>query len=175
MDNGKDILESGAEKGKTISVTPAGKQKLLDELENLKTVERPRIIEKIGTARGYGDLSENSEYDEAKNRQGIIEGRIEELEEMLKHIVVVEEVSTKHVGVGTRVKLRRVESGREQVYDIVGSTEADPNASPKRISDRSPIGSALIGHGKGEEVKIATPSGETRMKILGIETTPAKE
>ena len=139
-------------------VTYAGLRKLEDELDQLKTVRRKEIAEKIKVARGYGDLSENSEYDEAKNEQGLVESRIAELEKMLKNIRVVdeEELTTEYVMVGSHVKVRS-SSGSEDEYDIVGSAEADP--MEKKISDESPVGSALIGHGKGEKVEVHLPSG----------------
>ena len=143
---------------KEVIVTYAGLKKLEAELDNLKTVRRKDVAEKIKVARGYGDLSENSEYDEAKNEQGIIESRIVELEVMLKNIRVIEEneLTTEHIMVGSRVTLRD-DDGDKDVFDIVGSTEADPVAG--KISDESPVGSALMGHGAGDKVEVHLPSG----------------
>ena len=124
---------------KEIVMTYAGLRALEDELEQLKTVKRKEVAEKIKVARGYGDLSENSEYDEAKNEQGLVEGRIALLEKMLKHARVV------------------TEDELENEYDITGSTEADPVNG--KISDESPIGAALIGHSVGDKVDITLPSG----------------
>ena len=131
---------------------------LEDELEQLKTVKRKEVAEKIKVARGYGDLSENSEYDEAKNEQGLVEGRIALLEKMLKHarVVTEDELSTDHISVGSHVRIKD-EDGDEDEYDITGSTEADPVNG--KISDESPIGAALIGHSVGDKVDITLPSG----------------
>lgn len=147
---------------KEIIVTYAGLTKLENELNELKTVRRKDVAEKIKVARGYGDLSENSEYDEAKNEQGMVESRIAELEAMLKMIRVIDEdeLTTEHVMVGSRVKVKD-EDGDEDVYDIVGSTEADPLAG--KISDESPVGSALMGHGVGDRVEVHLPSGAVVM------------
>ena len=136
---------------KEIVMTYAGLRALEDELEQLKTVKRKEVAEKIKVARGYGDLSENSEYDEAKNEQGL-------LEKMLKHarVVTEDELSTDHISVGSHVRIKD-EDGDEDEYDITGSTEADPVNG--KISDESPIGAALIGHSVGDKVDITLPSG----------------
>lgn len=143
---------------KEIVMTYAGLRALEDELEQLKTVKRKEVAEKIKVARGYGDLSENSEYDEAKNEQGLVEGRIALLEKMLKHarVVTEDELSTDHISVGIHVRIKD-EDGDEDEYDITGSTEADPMNG--KISDESPIGAALIGHSVGDKVDITLPSG----------------
>ena len=143
---------------KEIVMTYAGLRALEDELEQLKTVKRKEVAEKIKVARGYGDLSENSEYDEAKNEQGLVEGRIALLEKMLKHarVVTEDELSTDHISVGSHVRIKD-EDGYEDEYDITGSTEADPVNG--KISDESPIGAALIGHSVGDKVDITLPSG----------------
>ena len=149
-------------------VTYAGLTKLEQELDTLKTVRRKEVAEKIKVARGYGDLSENSEYDEAKNEQGMVESRIAELEAMLKNIRVLDEdeLTTEHVMVGSRVRIQD-NDGDESEYDIVGSTEADPLAG--KISDESPIGSALMGRGKGDFTEVTLPSGAVvRYQILNI-------
>ena len=145
---------------KEVVMTYAGLRALEDELENLKTVKRKEVAEKIKVARGYGDLSENSEYDEAKNEQGMIESRIAELEKRLKHARVIDgsELTNESVSVGSHVKIRD-EDGDEDEYDITGSTEADPLAG--KISDESPIGAALIGHSAGERVDVTLPNGST--------------
>lgn len=153
---------------KEIVVTYAGLTKLEYELDQLKTVRRKDVAEKIKVARGYGDLSENSEYDEAKNEQGMIESRIAELEAMLKQIRVIDgdELTTEHVMVGSRVTVQD-EDGETELYDIVGSTEADPVAG--KISDESPVGNALMGHGVGDLVEVHLPSGAVvPYKILEI-------
>ena len=143
---------------KEVVVTYAGLKKLEEELNHLKTVRRKDVADKIKVARGYGDLSENSEYDEAKNEQGFIESRIADLEAMLKNIRVIDEdeLTTEHVMVGSRVRLKDGD-GDEDAYDIVGSTEADP--AHGKISDESPIGEALINHGVGDVVQVSLPSG----------------
>ncbi len=143
---------------KEIVMTYAGLRALEDELEQLKTVKRKEVAEKIKVARGYGDLSENSEYDEAKNEQGLVEGRIALLEKMLKHarVVTEDELSNDSISVGSHVVIRD-EDGEEEEYDITGSAESDPMNG--KISDASPIGAALIGHSKGEKVEITLPNG----------------
>ncbi|MDL2323784.1 transcription elongation factor GreA [Ruminococcaceae bacterium OttesenSCG-928-A16] len=139
-------------------VTYAGLTKLENELNELKTVRRADVAEKIKVARGYGDLSENSEYDEAKNEQGMIESRIVELETMLKNVRVIDEdeVTTEHVSVGSHVKIKDGDGDIDE-YDIVGSTEADPLAG--KISDESPVGAALLTRGVGDKVQVTLPSG----------------
>ena len=153
---------------KAIKVTEEGLKKLQDELENLKTVGRADIAEKIKVARGYGDLSENSEYDEAKNEQAKIEARIVEIEAMLKNIEIISDIkgAAKTVMVGVKVKLYDEEFDEECEYRIVGSTEADPMNN--KISDESPIGIAIMGKKIGDEVIAETPAGEMKLKILGI-------
>lgn len=143
---------------KEVVMTYAGLRAIEEELETLKTVKRKEVVEKIKVARGYGDLSENSEYDEAKNEQGFVESRIAELEKMLKHARVIDEseLSTDTVSVGSHVVIRD-EDGDTDEYDIVGSTEADPVNG--KISDESPVGAALIGHSAGDKVEITLPSG----------------
>lgn len=147
---------------KEIVMTYAGLRALEDELEELKTVKRKDVAEKIKVARGYGDLSENSEYDEAKNEQGMVEGRIALLEKMLKHARVIDEsdVEADVISIGSHVKIKD-DDGDEDEYDITGSTEADPVNG--KISDESPIGSALIGHKAGDKVDITLPNGNVVM------------
>lgn len=153
---------------KAIKISEEGLKKLQDELENLKTVGRADIAEKIKIARGYGDLSENSEYDEAKNEQAKIEARIVEIESMLKNVEIISGIkgAAKTVVVGVKVKIYDEEFDEEMVYEIVGSTEADPMNN--KISDESPIGKALLGKKTGDEVIAETPAGEMKLKILGI-------
>lgn len=147
---------------KEIVMTYAGLRALEDELEELKTVKRKDVAEKIKVARGYGDLSENSEYDEAKNEQGMVEGRIALLEKMLKQARVIDEsdVEADVISIGSHVKIKD-DDGDEDEYDITGSTEADPVNG--KISDESPIGSALIGHKAGDKVDITLPNGNVVM------------
>ena len=153
---------------KKVIVTASGLKALEDELEMLKTVRRSEISEKIRVARGYGDLSENSEYDEAKNEQGLVEARIAEIEAMLKNVKVIDEsnIATDKVSVGNRVKVYDETFDEELEYTIVGSSEANP--VEYKISDESPIGKALVGSTIGEVVRAETPGGETVMKILEI-------
>lgn len=153
---------------KTIKITDDGLKKLQDELETLKTEGRADIAEKIKVARGYGDLSENSEYDEAKNEQAKIEARIVEIEAMLKNIEIIEDVKgkAKTVVIGVKVKVLDVEYGDESEYRVVGSTEADPRAG--KISDESPVGKALLGKKLGDEVIVEAPGGEFKLKIVEI-------
>ncbi len=153
---------------KTIKITEDGLIKLQDELEMLKTKGRADIAEKIKVARGYGDLSENSEYDEAKNEQAKIEARIIELEAMLKNVEIIEDVkgSAKTVVIGVKVKALDMEFDEECEYRVVGSTEANPLEG--KISDESPLGKALLGKKIGDEVIVDAPAGELKFKILEI-------
>ena len=149
-------------------MTYEGIKKLEEELEYLKTVKRKEITEKIKVALGYGDLSENSEYDEAKNDQAFTEGRILQLENMLKNAVVVDEADLPNdiVSVGTKVKVKDYEFDEEVEYSIVGSAEADPMNF--KISNESPVGSALVGKKIGEIVEVIVPDGVNKFEILGI-------
>ncbi len=141
-------------------LTAEGLKKLEDELDNLKTVVRKEIAEKIKIARGYGDLSENSEYDEAKNEQAKIEARIVEVEAMLKNVQLIDgDAYSDTVGIGSTVRVMNKAFGMEQTYKIVGSAEA--NASEGKISDESPVGKALLGHVAGDEVTVTVPAGGT--------------
>jgi len=153
---------------KQIIVTEEGLKKLQEELEYLKTTKRKEVVEAIRVALSFGDLSENSEYDEAKNEQAKTEARINELEESLKHVKVISdsEVTTDTVNVGNRVKVYDKEFDEELEYLLVGSTEADPLEN--KISDQSPIGAALIGRQVGETVEVTTPGGAITLKILEI-------
>ena len=149
-------------------MTVAGLKALEDELEELKTVRRKDVAEKIKVARGFGDLSENSEYDEAKNEQAFIESRIAQLEAMLKNARVIDndELNLDTVSVGTHVKIED-EDGEVEEYDITGSTEADPLNG--KISDESPVGAALLGQKAGQTVTVSLPNGGTiDYKILEI-------
>ena len=149
-------------------ITDEGYKRLEQELEELKTVRRKEVAEKIKVALGYGDLSENSEYDEAKNEQAIVEGRIAELELQLKnaHILDDADFNTSNVHVGSTVTVRIKGKKTTSTYQIVGSTEADPLGG--RISDESPIGRALIGHAEGDTIEVETPGGEITLTIQKI-------
>ena len=149
-------------------MTFAGLRALEDELFDLKVYKRKEVAQKIKEAREQGDLSENAEYDAAKDEQRDIEARIEELEKLLKNVEVVgqDEVDADTVGIGSRVKLYDVEMDEEVEYTIVGSTEAD--ALNGKISNESPVGSALIGSKVGETIVVETISGDLEFKILEI-------
>ena len=153
---------------KPIILTPEGLQKLEQELEYLKVTGRKDIAEKIKIARGFGDLSENAEYDAAKDAQAAMEKRISEIEEMLKNVQVVDvnEVGTDVVSILSKVKVFDVDMEEEDEYTIVGTTEADPDKN--KISDESPIGTALLGKKVGDVVEVQTPGGSFELKILEI-------
>lgn len=153
---------------KQILLTDEGLLKLEEELEYLKTQKRKEVAEKIKHARGFGDLSENSEYDEAKDEQAKVELRIVELEKMLKNAKVIDEadINLSVVSVGTKLTLHDIEYDEKLEYTIVGSTEANP--AEGKISDESPVGKALLGRKKGETVDIETPGGTIQFKILKI-------
>ena len=153
---------------KEIVLTDEGLKNLEDELEQLKTVKRKEVAEKIKVALSFGDLSENSEYDEAKNEQAFVESRIAVLEAMLKNVRILDmdELSTEEIRVGAKVRLKDIEFDEEVTYSIVGSTEADPNNG--RISNESPIGKAMIGHKVGDKVTVETPGGDIMFEVLEI-------
>ncbi len=153
---------------KQVLLTDEGLKKLEAELEELKTVKRKEIAEKIKVALSFGDLSENSEYDEAKNDQAMIESRISTIENMLKNVKVIDEddLTTEHIHVGSKVRVRDVEFDEVCEYQIVGSNEADP--ADGRISDESPVGKGLLGHKVGERVEVETPAGPMAYEILEI-------
>lgn len=153
---------------KEIVLTTDGMQNLKDELEYLKTVKRKEVSEKIKQALSFGDLSENSEYDEAKNEQAEVESRINQIEEMLKYARVLneDEIAGDEVGLGSKVRLWDVEFEEEVTYSIVGTTEADPDNY--KLSQESPVGAALMRHKEGETVEVNTPGGVVEFKILEI-------
>ena len=153
---------------KQVILTPEGFEKLEKELEYLKVTGRKDIAEKIKIARGFGDLSENAEYDAAKDAQAAMEKRIGELEEMIKNanVVDVSSVGTDTVSILSKVTVYDVDMEEEETYTIVGTTEADPDAN--KISDESPIGTALLGKKKGDTVTVETPGGSFELKIVEI-------
>ncbi|MBR5155395.1 MAG: transcription elongation factor GreA [Clostridia bacterium] len=153
---------------KQIMLTDEGLLKLEQELEMLKTQKRQEVAEKIKVARGFGDLSENSEYDAAKEEQAQVEARIVHLENMLKNAKVIDQddIDLNKVSIGTRVKVYDLEFDEEIEYSIVGSTEADPDLF--KISDESPVGKALIGKNIDDVVDVETPGGAFKLKILSI-------
>ena len=153
---------------KEVVVTREGYDKLVHDLDELRTVKRKEVADKIKVARGYGDLSENAEYDAAKDEQRDIEARIEQLEAMLKNIEVVDEdeVDTGVVGIGCKVVVYDYEFDEKIEYDIVGSSQAD--IMNNKISDESPVGMALKGAKVGEEVLVEAPDGEFKYRVLDI-------
>ncbi len=155
--------------GKEVILTYEGLKKLEEELEQLRGPKRMEIKERIKVALSFGDISENSEYDEAKNEQAYVEGRIVQLETMLKNARIIDEedVSTDKVTIGSKVRLLDMEYNDEIVYLIVGSTEADP--AQFKISNESPVGAALMHQKKGSVVEVAVPDGILKFKILKIE------
>lgn len=164
-------LNSGLNGGvanKEVLLTYEGLKKLETELENLRGDKRREVAERMKQAKSHGDISENSEYDEALLEQAQVSARITEIENKLKfaHIIDEDEVSTEEVSIGSRVRLLDVEFNREAEYRIVGSTEANP--SENKISNESPVGKAMIGHKEGETIDAQTPTGVLKFKILAI-------
>ena len=153
---------------KQIILTYEGLEKLEKELEYLKTTKRKEIAETIKQATAFGDLSENAEYDEAKNEQAHVEMRIIQIEGLLKNAKIIDDddVDTTAVSLGCKVKVSNLENNSEAEYTIVGSTEADP--SEAKISDESPVGSALLGKQVGEVAEVEVPAGKMRFKIISI-------
>ena len=153
-----------------ILMTAEGYSQLKNELEQLRTVKRKEISEKIRIARGFGDLSENSEYDEAKNEQAIVESKIAVLEEQLKkaQLIAEDQIRTDVVSIGTTVTILDTEFDEEMTYRIASSVEAH-HSSVESITDESPVGRALMGHRVGDVVEVTVPSGSTiQIKILDI-------
>ncbi|WP_039238320.1 transcription elongation factor GreA [Bacillus thermotolerans] len=151
---------------KVYPMTEEGKAKLEQELEYLKTVRRKEVVERIKIARSFGDLSENSEYDSAKEEQAFVEGRIGTIESMIRNAKIIEENNSNVVTLGKTVVFKELPDGEEESYTIVGSAEADPFEG--KISNDSPIAKSLIGKGVGEEVNVQTPGGEMQVKIISI-------
>ena len=153
---------------KPMVLTAEGLKKMTDELDDLKNIKRVEVKEALAVARSFGDLSENSEYDEAKNEQAKVETRIGELEEILKNVVVINEneLSDDTVNMGMTVRVYDEEYDEEDEYNIVGTNEADPLKN--NISDQSPIGMALIGKKVGEIAEVDAPDGIIKLKILEI-------
>ena len=157
----------GVSTEKKYPMTVAGKQKLQDELTHLITVKRKEVVERIKIARSFGDLSENSEYDSAKEDQAFVEGRISTLESMIRNAVMIEgEGNNDIVTLGKTVTFVEIPDGDEETYTIVGSAEADPIEG--LISNDSPIAKGLIGKSTGDRVKILTPGGEMDVEIKTI-------
>ncbi|MBR5273499.1 MAG: transcription elongation factor GreA [Clostridia bacterium] len=156
------------EMNKETILTEKGLQELERELEHLKTVGRQEIAEKIKVARSFGDLSENSEYDEAMSDQGKMEARILEIEYMLKNVKIIDEdnINTDKVIVGSKVTIKDLETKEKLTYQIVGFAQADPDNG--RISDESPVGKALLDKKVGETVNVEVPAGVISFKIMSI-------
>ena len=152
---------------KSYPMTAEGKKKLENELEELKTKKRPEVIERIKVARGLGDLSENSEYEAAKDEQSTLENRIVTIQTMLRYAEIIDAkaVAKNEVSIGKKVTFE--EDGDEETYDIVGAAEAD--AFNGKISNESPIAQGLIGRKVGDQVTINTPGGEMTVKITKVE------
>ncbi|MCC2687043.1 MAG: transcription elongation factor GreA [Paenibacillaceae bacterium] len=153
---------------KEVILTQDGLKKLEDELENLKSVKRREVAERIKIAIGYGDISENSEYEDAKNEQAFIEGRIITLEKMLRNARIInkDEVDTNTVNIGSRVILKDLEFGDTVEYLIVGTAESDP--FDNKISNESPVGKAIIGKSKSQVVDVSVPAGVIQYEIVDI-------
>ena len=151
---------------KEVRLTKEGLENLQKELDFLKTTKRDEIAEKIEIARSYGDLSENAEYDEAKNDQAVVEARIAEIDNMLKNAVVIEDVDTGKVRPGATVVVKNLKMNKDFTYKIVGSNEADPLHG--LLSDESPVGSALMDKAPGEIVSVETPAGVIEYEIIEI-------
>lgn len=153
---------------KVYPMTLEGKEKLEAELEELKLVKRKEIVERIKVARGFGDLSENSEYESAKDEQAFVEGRISTLEQMLRNAEIIDNshLAADEVSIGRTIKFVELPDGEEEVYMIVGKAEADPFNG--KISNESPIAKALMGHKVGHSVTIETPAGDMDVKITSI-------
>ncbi|MCY7443982.1 transcription elongation factor GreA [Bacillus velezensis] len=152
---------------KVFPMTHEGKQKLEQELEQLKTVKRKEVVERIKIARSFGDLSENSEYDSAKEEQAFVEGRITTLENMIRNAKIIEDDGGSNVvGLGKTVSFIELPDGEEESYTFVGSAEADPFEG--KISNDSPIAKSLLGRKVDEEVTVQTPGGEMLVKIVKI-------
>jgi len=152
---------------KVFPMTIQGKEKLEKELEQLKSVKRKEVVERIKTARSFGDLSENSEYDAAKEEQAFVEGRITAIENMLRNAVIIENNDSESaVALGKTVTFKELPDGEEEYYTIVGSAEADPFES--KISNDSPIARSLMGKKEGDQVTIQTPGGEIEVAIVSI-------
>ncbi len=151
---------------KEVRLTSESLNKLQEELDYLKTTKRDEMAEKIEIARSYGDLSENAEYDEAKNEQAVMEARISELEAMLENAVVIEEIYTGKVRVGSVVKVKNLTKDKELEYKIVGSNDADPLKG--MLSDESPVGMALMDKEPGDVVDVEVPAGVVKYEVLEV-------
>jgi len=153
---------------KSYYMTVEGKEKLEEELHTLKTVKRKEVVDRIKVARDFGDLSENSEYDSAKEEQAFVESRIAQVEKMIRNAVIIESNQDENtVGLGKKVTFIELPDGEEETYIIVGSAEADPFEG--KISNDSPIAKSLIGKEKDAEVMVPTPGGDIKVRIVNVE------
>lgn len=151
---------------KEIYLTNEGLENLKSELDELKNVRRPEVIEALKEARALGDLSENAEYDAARNEQAVIENRIKEIEVMLENATIITDVKTDKVGIGNKVTIEYVDDNEKEEYFIVGSKEADPFAN--KISNESPIAKAILGFKVGDTRSVDSPNGSYDVKIVEI-------
>jgi len=153
---------------KDVILTKEGYERLRDEIEHLSTQKRREVADRIKTAREFGDIAENAEYDDAKNEQAMLEARIAKLQERLAGARVIEkkEIAKDVVSIGAKVRLRDVDAKQTVEYHLVGSAEANP--AEHKLSNESPVGKAIIGKKKGETVEVATPRGSLKYKILEI-------
>ncbi|WP_164668530.1 transcription elongation factor GreA [Virgibacillus doumboii] len=154
---------------KSFYMTQEGKEKLESELHYLKTERRQEVVERIKVARGFGDLSENSEYDAAKDEQAFVESRISQVETMIRNAVIIENDNDNPdiVSLGKSVTFKELPDGEEETYTIVGSAEADPFEG--KISNDSPMAKSLLGHEIGTEVTVTTPGGDIQVQIVKVE------
>ena len=153
---------------KDVILTPEGYEKLKQEIEHLSNDKRREVADRIKTAREFGDISENAEYDDAKNEQAMLEHRIAQLEERLlsARVITKKEISKDTVSVGSKVRLRDLDAKQTFEYRIVGSAEANP--AENKLSNESPVGKAILGKKKGETVEVEAPRGAMKFKILEI-------
>lgn len=154
---------------KSFPMTAEGKEKLKKELEDLRLKRRPEVIKRIKIARSYGDLSENSEYESAKDEQAFVEGRISQIQNMLQYAVIIDNdsVDKNEVSMGRKVTFKELPDEDPETYQIVGESESDPLSG--KISNESPMAKGLLGHKVGEEVEIEIPNGTMKVKILKVE------
>ena len=151
---------------KEIFLTKEGYDEVVQELEDLINVKRPANIEAIKEARALGDLSENADYDAARNEQAELEAKIKKLQAIVDNVTIIDEVSNDKVGIGNTVSIKYVDDDEEDEYKIVGSQEADPFES--KISNESPIAKALLGHKVGDTVSVESPNGSYEIKVIEI-------
>jgi transcription elongation factor GreA len=151
-----------------VILTPEGFKKLQKELDYLQVDRRAEVAERIKTAREFGDIAENAEYDDAKNEQAMLEFRISQLEERLRdaRVITKKEIPKDVVGVGSKVRLKDMETNKTIEYHVVGSAEANP--AENKLSNESPVGKAILGHKKGETVEVTAPRGALKFKIVEI-------